>query len=111
MSLSHLVHLQFFFLIATLALIAFAVAEVAVIASPTILSISAFALCSFGIPPPIVLIQATSTSFHCVSTRVARVASLTGPVVLPVATLADNIVGDVNLTISTQPITIHIIQI
>jgi hypothetical protein len=90
-------------LISAFALIASWIAEIAVITSPAILSIAAFALCSFSCPSPIVLVQSRTTSLHSISCGVAHMASLASPVVLSVAAFAYNVVVYISFTISAIP--------
>jgi len=91
-------------------LVALAVAEVTVVASPAILPISTLALCSLSVPSPIILIQSCSTSFHGVSSGIAHMAGLACPVVLSVAAFAYNVLLDIDFAISAVPIVVHQIR-
>ena len=68
----------------TLAGVALRIIEVAVVATPTILPVAALAGVSLGGVPPIGRTGTAPAALHVVTSGVAEVAGITGPVVLPV---------------------------
>ena len=85
------------------------VVEVAVVATPAVLSVATFAGLVLGHEPPVLFIVPTPASFHVVAVGVADVAGCAGPVVLDVAALgAGFVLGDIPFTVFAVPVVFNV---
>lgn len=95
--------------VSALAGFVFGVVEVAVVATPAALSVSAFTGLVFRVEPPVLLVHSSSTAFHVVACGVANMAGCAGPVVLGIVALGTSFIsGDIPLAVFAVPIVFNI---